>query len=55
MIVIFIGIKGLVLLKFKPGNEPFNSVFFIENILRPLEINTEAFEAKKKKISLFTL
>lgn len=49
MIVIFIGIKGLVLLKFKPDNEPFNSVFFIENILRPLEINTEAHEAKKKK------
>lgn len=49
MIIIFFGINGLVLLKFKPENEHFNSEFFINNILKQLEINTDASGAKKKK------
>ena len=49
MLIIFIGINGLVLLNTKPENERFNSEFFINNILKQLEINTNADDAKKKK------
>ena len=49
MIIIFIGIKGLVLLTHKPANQSINSDFFIENVLKPLEEITNVKDVKKKR------
>ena len=49
MIIIFIGIKGLVLLTHKPAYQSINSNFFIENVLKPLEEITNVKDVKKKR------
>ena len=49
MIVIFFGINGLVLLDFVPNGQSLKSDYYINNILKQLEINTDAYEVKKIK------
>ena len=49
MIVIFFGINSLVLLDFVPNGLSLKSDYYINNILKQLEINTDAYEVKKIK------